>query len=228
MGNLSPIAHATAGRSTDFAPGNIAVNSAAWSYSGDNGTKATIVTDLDRAGGGFRMTMDGTNNDCETVFWGGETIDPTAVGNRFGFEAVILGTEVDTDDADRFIGFSDVTGNTFFGDDDTLASMDAFGFYKITGSLFFRTCALNATEQSGSTTTTAWASGVAYRVRMECEVGTAGITARYYVDGVLIEEIKGITITDTGLMHPVVALSADGAHAENIDVYQFTPYSIQA
>jgi hypothetical protein len=225
---MSMIIHSHKVPYTSFSPNsrNLAVNGDAWTYSGDNGTKATIVANLDRAGGGFSLTMDGTDNDCETVYWGGETIDATSAGRCFGFQARMSLTEVDTDDADWFIGFSDTVGATFFADGDTLASMDAFGIYKITGSMFFRQCALNAGAQSGATTTTAFVSATEYKLNMDCVIGAAGIQAWFYVNDVLIgSKLSGITLTGTGLMHPVVALAADGAHAESIQVYEYIAYS---
>lgn len=238
----SPIAESSPGRSTTFvkelAAGGAGLDDK-WIYSGDNGTKATVVAAVDRAGGGFTILMDGTDNDCETLEYQAEVIDPTSIGNSWGFEADINAFEQDVDPGDMnwFVGFSDTAGSTFFGDTGALASMDAFGIYKVESSLFFRTCALNAAVQSGETTTTAVNPGSAdaaddapsYRLRMECHTGTAGITATYYVNGSQIgSQLTGITRTGTGLMAPVVAVANGGANADWIRVNRFKVWSIPA
>lgn len=217
------IVHAVSTTSKLLRPGNIAVNSDNWTASGDTGF---ALSNLARAGGGIRVVTDGTDNDCGAVSWSAENVSVGTVGTRFGFSAVIKGTEGNTDDQDWFIGLADVYDNTFFSDADALASMDAIGFYKVNGSMFFRTCVLNAAAQSGETTTTAYASATEYNLRVEGEVLTLGITVRFYVNDVLIDTVTGVSTTGFTDMACVVALANGGANAETFDVYAYTPYAL--
>lgn len=222
-----PIVHSHALPQNAWKSGNIARKVDLWDYSGDNGTKGTVATNLDRAGGGIQLVTDGTDNDCETLYYGGESVDPTTAGKRFGFRSLINVVEGNTEDSDWYVGFSDVVGATFFSDTDTLASMDAFGIYKVADSMFFRTCDLNATTQNGATTTTAFASATEYLLEMVCEVGTLGVTSRYYVNGDQIgSTIENSSLTGLGLMHPIIALSGSSANAETIQVINYEFWTI--
>ena len=224
MGNLSPIAHAGGGLSTSFAPGNIAkLGAGAWTLTTDTGG---TLTNADVAGGGLVLATDGTDNDCATAHFGGQ-VNPGTVGSRFGYLATLTGTEGATDDADWFAGFSDVVSASFFGDDEALASMDAVGFYKVGGSMFFRTCVLNAAAQSGATLTTAFAADTEYKLRVEGEVGTTGITVRFYVDEVLVATVSDITTTNMTTMYPVLVVSNSSGNANSIEVRDFIPYGNQ-
>lgn len=215
------IAHAVVANTSAFVPGNIAVNADGWTASGDTGF---AVSNLDRQGGGVRLVTDGTDNDCGAIVWGGQSISVGTVGARFGFSAKIKGTEGSTDKQDWFVGLSDIYDNTFFGDTDTLASMDAIGVYKVSGSMFFRTCVLNAAAQSGETTTIAFASATEYSLRVEGEVNTTGITVRFYINEVLVDTVTDVSTTGFTDMAPVVALSNGSANAETFNTYSFVPY----
>lgn len=226
MGNLSPIAHATGGVTSSFAPGDIAKwPLACWRDNGDSGSG---LADADVAGGGKTLTMDGTDNDCETAEWGGEAVNPLTVGTRFGFEAVITVTEASTNKSDWFIGFSDTATSSLWSDADALASGVHIGFAKYTASMFFRRILQQATTNSGDTsaTTTAFASATEYRLKLEAEVLTDGIHARYYVDGVLLGSELNVATTSYGLMSPCFSISTNGTNAEVMQVKSFVPYSV--
>lgn len=225
MGNLSPISHAAGGVTTSFAPGDIAKSIGGW-Y--DRGDSTSGLTAIDAAGGGVQLTMDGTDNDCETAEWGGESVNPLTVGTRFGFEAVINVTEADTNKSDWFIGFSDTATNALWSDTDALASGVHIGFAKYTASMFFRRILQQATTNSGDTaaTTLAFASGTDYRLRLEAEVGTTGIKARYFVNDDQLGDELTVATTSYGLMSPCFSISTNGTNAENIKVKSFVPYSV--
>lgn len=213
---------------TAFGGKDIAKNMAGWIDRGDSGTG---LSNLDRAGGGIKLTMDGTDNDCETAEYGGESVNPLTVGTRFGFEAVIKVTEADTSDSDWFIGFSDTATNGLWADTDTLVSGVHIGFAKYTASMFFRRIMQQAATNSGDTaaTTRAFASATEYRLRMEAVVGTVGIEARYYVDEVLLGTgAVSVATTSYGLMSPCFSISTNGTNAEVFELLSFIPYNIPA
>lgn len=191
--------------------------------SGDTGFAVTddIASEV---GQNLLITTDGTDNDCGTANWNSGAV-VMAVGRKFGMYANFLHTEGNTDDANWFIGFSDIQGSTFFSDTDALATMDAIGFYKVKDSLFFRTCALNATVQSGATLTTAYASATRYSLRIDGEVGALGYTAKFSVNGVLVATVGPITITAMTKMLPTVAVANGGANAEPMNLFSFQTYA---
>ena len=223
--SLSPIAHAVSSKHTNFAPGDLAKSILGWTATADAGY---AFANLDRAGGGIRVTCDGDDNDGIVVSYGGESVVPNVVGTRFGLTAVIKVTE-SAATANWFVGFSDESnGADFFADGATLKSMDAIGFHKVESSAFFRTVVVNATANSGETTTTAYADETEYRLRIEGECHTTGITVRFFINDILVDTVTDKAITDQDGMHPVVAIATGGTAEETIDVYQFVPYCIPA
>lgn len=218
---MSNIIHA---RPTPYTRGRAPVDlvklgAGAATVSGDTGF---ACTDVDVQGGALLITTDSTDNDCGTVNWG-SAINP-AVNGVFGFRAVMKHTEGSTNAANWFIGFSDVVGSTFFGDTGALATMDAFGIYKVESSMFFRTCSLNATTQGGSTTTTAFASATTYVLELVGRTGTAGIDVTFKVDGTTIGTLTGVTVTGVTEMFPVIAVANGAGAAEPLTLYSFIPY----
>lgn len=224
MGNLSPIAHASGGVATSASPGDLAKQGAGiFTFTADSGA---TLTNSDVAGGGVTITNDATDNDV-SVASGPGTANPATVGSRFGFSAQFQ-TTTDAGNANWFIGFSDITDTTFFVDDtNALATMDAIGIYKVAASAYFRTCAVNATVQSGETTATDYLVNTVYNIRAEGEVGTVGYTVRFYVDNVLVDTVTNITTTGMTTMTPVIVASNGAAEACVIQVRSFVPYGNQ-
>ncbi|MBK9976211.1 MAG: hypothetical protein IPP14_15705 [Planctomycetes bacterium] len=204
-----------------YNPGNLANNMGVWITAGDS----TITFDQAEDGPGIDFGTDSTDNDCATMAAAGEVVPVATTASNFGFEAVFMHTEGSTSAANWFIGFSDVTGSTFFGDTGALATMDAIGIYKVESSLFFRTCALNAAAQSGETTTTAYASATQYRIRVDARVYADGVTIKFYVNEVLIDTVTGFTATNMTAMQPVVAVANGAGAAETLTLRQFVPYA---
>lgn len=223
----------------DYDPGNpnmtnFVENASLVSYSGDNGTKATVVADADGADTGITITMDGTDNDCETVYRSGEKIDPNDTMSEFGFEAIIQVTEADEGDASIFVGLSDITGATLLSDAGAMASGDHVGFHVLGanesgGSAFWRTVVQNAATNDGETTTTAYAAATEYRLRAEGRVFADGITVKFYVDGVLVSTVTGAAVSGFGEMHPFVAgITTNGTNADVLAVKFFTSWGFKA
>lgn len=226
-----PIVHSHALPMNAWKSGNIARTIDPWIYSGDNGTKGTVMANLDRAGGGFSITPDGTDNDIETAYYSGETVDPTTAGKRFGFRCLMNFTEADTNDYDGnwLIGFSDAVGTSVWdhsGDPSVLADQDAFGFYKVENSAFFRTLDRNGSTNNGSTLTDAFVSGTTYLLEMVCETGTLGVSSKFYIDSEEVATIENSSLTGLGLMHPIVGVHADGANQDVLEIYNFEFWTI--
>lgn len=212
---------------TAYAPGNLAKSTNGWTDAGDS---TSGLSNLDRAGGGIKLTMDGTDNDVEVAHFGGESIDPTTKG-VFGFTAVVKVTEADTSDSDWFVGYSDTPDSSFWSDSDVLQSMVAIGVNKKTASMFFRKTLLQATTNSGDTSATslAFASATVYRIRVECTVNTNdGIKMRAWANEQEIGSEVTVATTSYGLMEPCFALSTNGTNAEVFELHEYTPYSIPA
>lgn len=204
----------------------VTLGAGAATVSGDTGFAVTddVASELAPA---LLITTDNTDNDCGTVNWNNGTLQ-MAVLRRFGFYANFLHTEGSTNAANWFIGWSDVPGATFFSDTGTLASMDAIGIYKVETSMFFRTCGLNASTQSGETTTTAFASATRYAIECHGYVGSLGWQADFFVDRVRIGRIGAttpITITNMSKMLPIVAIGNGAGAAEPMTLFSFKPYA---
>lgn len=224
------IAHARDISDETFLDGDIAKNLAGWTDLGDNGS---ALTQLDRAGGGIKITMDGTDNDNEVAEYMGESIDPLTIGRKFGFRARVKITEADTTnyDSDWFIGFSD-TPTDFFADADTIVSGVHIGIAKLTGASakFFRRIVQQAATNSGDTGNGAIAFVSATEYDLECHAqvvdraGTAYIKASFYVDGVKLGDTVTVVSTSYGLMAPIFAISTNGANAEVFELHSFVPY----
>lgn len=218
----------------DYDPGNpnmtnFADNASLVSYSGDNGTKGTVVADADGADTGITITLDGTDNDCETVYRSGEKIDPNDTMSEFGFEAIVQVTEADEGDASIFVGLSDTPGATLLSDTGTMVSGDHVGFHVQESSAFWRTVVQNATVNGGETTTTAYAAATEYRLRAEGRVFADGITVKFYVDGVLVDTVTGAAVANFGEMHPFVAgITTNGTNADVLAVKFFTSWGFKA
>ena len=221
----------------DFDPSdstNLAKRANVVDYSGDNGTKGTVVTDRDGAGGGVVVTMDGTDNDCETIYHGGEMVDPNDTGTEFGFRAAVTVTEADAGDASIFVGMSDITGATLLGDTGALATGDHLGFHVLGanesgGSAFWRTVIQNATANSGETTSTAYAAATEYILEVKARVFVGGITAKFYINGTLVDTVTGFSTTSYGEMHPmVIGITTNGANADVITVRHFSSYCFKS
>lgn len=226
MGAIGP---GSIGRATAFAPGDIAKSLAGWTDLGDSGSG---LTQLDIAGSGIQLTMDGTDNDCETAEYMGESVDPATVGTHFGFTAIINVTEAATNASDWFIGFSDTATSSLWSDADALASGVHIGFAKYTASMFFRRIVQQSTTNSGDTSasSTAFVTATDYFLELRARVGTAGIYADFLVNNVRVgsSAISGVATTGYGLMAPCFAISTNGTNAENFKLKSFIPYSIPA
>lgn len=187
-------------------------------------TGSTILGSA-RQGGGVTLATDGTDNDeNQAVFTGGKCVGAFAAGMTGSLQVRITGTEGNTDDADWYIGLADVADTAdFFTDSDALAAaIDGIGFYKVKDSMFFRTAALNASVNSATgLTTTAYASGTAYELRIEWECLTSGMTIRYYVDEVLINTVTNFSYTSLNAMYPCIILKNGGANGESLQVAKF-------
>lgn len=178
----------------DIQTGNIAFTSAGWTMVGD---ATPVVTLLDRSGGGFSFETDGTDDDCSSIVYGGEAFKMSQ-GARGVLRAEINWAPNSTNTGNLFIGFTD-TPVDFFVAGGTVVSGDHLGFW-IGGvsSAFWRTMSQVTTTDLGETTTTAATKNVVYKLRMEYECLTAGITSRFYVDDVLVDTITGQTYTSFG------------------------------
>lgn len=222
-----PVGPARRVPTTGFNSGEIAKSLAGWTDLGDSGSG---MAQLDLAGGGIVITMDGTDNDCETIEWMGESVDPTTTGTRFGFNARIWTNEADETnwDMDWFIGFTDTATSSFWADGDTIVSGVHVGFAKYTNSLFFRRIVQQATTNSGDTsaTTTAVVDETTYDLRCECVVGTRGISAEFWVDDTKIGDTIVIATTGYGLMAPAVSISTNGTNAEVFRLTSFNYWSL--
>lgn len=180
-------------------------------------------------GGGVLISTDGTDNDeNQAVFTGGKCIGAFAAGQRGVLSVKAYFTEADTnpdDDQDWYIGFADVADTAdFFTDSDAFAAaIDGIGFYKISGSLFFRTAALNASVNSavGLSTTAYVGDGTAYDLRIEWECLTAGMTIRYYVNDTLLDTVTGFSYTSLNAMWPCLILKNGSANAQSFTVQRY-------
>lgn len=204
-----------------------AKNIGSWIHKNTNGT----LTGLSAVGGGLLETLGGADHDEGHVYLGlGDAFILTAAsptGRSGQIDAVINNTEVSGagDDSDWFVGLSTgfATSDGIFTDTDgTLATQDAFGIYKASGSMFFRTCALStSTAQAGATTTTAVVAATEYRLRMFWECRSSGIYAQYSVNGVVIGTVTDFAYTGMNNMFGGFCIKANGSDAETFKVRQF-------
>ncbi len=193
----------------DIQTGNIAFTNAGWTAAGD-GT-ATIAL-LDRSGGGFSFSSDNTDNDSSAYVYGGEAFKMSQ-GARGVMRAELKWDPNSTNTGSFFIGFSDTAVDFFADEAVTLVSGDHLGFYVLESSAFWRTLSQVTATNLGETTTTACTAATVYKIRMEWECLTAGITTRFYVDDVLVDTITGQTYTSFGpeLQFMVVIGNATGS-----------------
>lgn len=192
---------------------------AGWTAAGD---ATSVLTSLDRSGGGLSFATDGTDNDCSVWYREhGEIFDFGDVGCRCVMEAKVAFNQDDSNPGNMFIGFTDTLDNTTIGDSDTLASQDAIGFWVVGGSAFWRTAATNASADSGATSTTACVDATEYKLRIEVEGLTGGLTIRYYVDDVLINTVTNFSYTNFGPeLEFGIAVANKGAAANTLSVYE--------
>lgn len=195
----------------------LARKSTGWTAGGD---ATSVLTDLDRSGGGFSFATDGTDNDCSVLTYGGEMFDVGDVGCRTTIEGRFRWDPTGADTGGFFLGLSDTFDATTISDSDALASMDAIGIFRATNSAFFRTTALNAAAESGETTTTALAAATEYLFRIEIEGLTGGLTIRFYVDNVLIDTIANFAYASFGPeLQFGMAIGNKGANANTLSLY---------
>lgn len=186
-------------------------------------TNATLAG-VSGVGGGLQFTLGGADNDEGMASLSiGPAFILTAASptGRSGFiEAVINATEAATNNMNWFLGLStglETDDGVFTDTADTLATQDAFGFYKIdnAGEMVFRTCAIStSTAQAGATLTTAYASATDYRIKMFWECRQSGIYAAYYINGALVDEVTDFSYTGMNNMYAGFAVKATGANAE--------------
>lgn len=207
-----------ASRSTrDIQLYNITQSIDGWESKGDSIT--TFISKIDRSGGGIKM-LHGTDNEGATITYGGLMFDLDTVGSRCTIETKFKYTVASADGGGFFFGLSNVVTSDVITDSDAMASLDAIGIFRATNSAFFRTTALNATAESGETSTTALASGTEYKLRLEIETLTGGITIRYYVDNVLIDTVTGFSTTNfTQPMALVAAIKVKGTVDNTLELY---------
>ena len=195
----------------DIQTGNLAFTSAGWLQVGD-GTSA--VTLLDRSGGGFSFETDTTDNDSSALVYGGEAFKFSA-GARGSLRAEVKWDPSTASTGNMFIGFSD-TAVDFFADGDTIVSGDHLGFWITVDSAFWRTLSQVTTTNLGETTTTAATAATVYKIRMEYECLTSGITTRFYVDEVLVDTVTDQTYTSFGPELQLMVVVANKSGAANI------------
>lgn len=205
--------------------GNLAaMGSTFWTSRISADTGSTILGGS-RRGGSVVLATDGTDNDeNQACFRGGKCVGAFAAGQSGRLVARIKGTEGNVDDQDWYIGFADVADTAdFFTDSDALAAaIDGIGFYKISGSLFFRTAALNASTNSATgLTTTAYATGTDYDLEIRWSCLTAGMSIDFYVNGTLIDSVTGFSYTSLNAMYPCIILKNGGANAESLECSKF-------
>lgn len=208
----------------DINPGNIVRTVAGWVTVGD--TTSTTFTGLDRSGGGVRLYST-TDNECAVYEWGGgEMFDFGDVGFRTKLEWKQKYTSA-TDAGNMFIGFTDTAGNTLIADADTIVSGDHIGIACLSAADASRAwlpVAQNATANSGTALAAAsMVTATEYKMRLEIEGLTGGITVRYYIDEVLQQTVTGLSYTSFGPeMALVLCVSPKGTAGNTLDVYEMT------
>ena len=200
----------------DIQTGNIAFTSAGWTMVGDG---TSVVTLLDRSGGGFSFETDTTDNDSSSLVYGGEAFK-FSQGARGVLRAELKWDPSSTNTGSFFIGFSDTAVDLFANEAVSFASGDHLGFYVFESSAFWRTLSQVTTTNLGETTTTACTAATVYKIRMEYECLVSGITSRFYVDDVLVDTITGQTYTSFGPeLQLMVAVSNATASAQVLSLY---------
>lgn len=201
----------------DIQTGNIAFTDAGWKEAGDD---THVVALLDRSGGGISFSTDNTDGDCSTFVYGGEAFKFSA-GARGSFRAELEFDPNSISTGDMFIGFSDTLDATFFTDTAGIVSGDHIGMYIVRDSAFWRTLSQVTATNLGETTTTAAAVDTVYKIRVEYECLTSGITIRYYVDNVLIDTVTDQTYTSFGPeLQFGVAVNNEGAQINTLKLYE--------
>lgn len=206
----------------DINPGNIARTVAGWVTTGD--TTSTTLLGLDRSGGGISLYST-TDNECAVYEWGGgEMFDFGDVGFRTKLEWKQKYTSA-TDAGNMYVGFTDTSGNTLIADGDTIVSGDHIGIACLSAaaaSRAFLPVAQNAAANSGTALAAlSMVTATEYRMRIEIEGLTAGITVRYYIDDVLQQTVTGLSYTSFGPeMALVICVSPKGTAANTLDIYE--------
>lgn len=196
-----------------------------WVNTNTNGTLAAYAG----AGGGITMTLGGADNDQGMLALDyGAIVDVTAAGPKFWMEGVIHVTEANASNrADWFFGVSTglTTDDGIFSDTAaTLATQDAIGIYKTAATNNFKTlCVSTSTSNAGATSTTTYADETRYRLRVEIEANTGGITARMYVNGAQIgSTIENFSYTGMNVMHIGMCIKATNTDAEVLRCESFS------
>lgn len=206
-----------------------AKNAGFWLNTNTNGT----LSGYSGVGGGLVITLGGADNDESNMALNmGPAFILTAAsptGRSGSIKAVINAVEAATNNMNWFAGLSTglASADGVFSDTaDTLATQDAFGFYKVdnSGEMVFRTCAIStSTAQAGATTSTAFVSATTYRLEMFWECRSSGIYVAYKINGVLVDDVTDFAYTGMNNMYAGFSVKATGANAEVFNMLSFIP-----
>jgi hypothetical protein len=208
----------------DIQLGNIAKTVAGWITTGD--TTSTTLLGLDRSGGGISLYST-TDNECAVYEWGGgEMFDFGDVGFRTKLEWKQKYTSA-ASAGNMFVGFTDLSDNTLIANGDTIGSGDHIGIACLSADAPLRAflpVVQNAAANSGTALAAlSMVTATEYVMRIELEGLQAGITARFYIDNVLVQTVSGVSYTSFGPeMALVICVSPAATAANTLAIYEMT------
>lgn len=191
-----------------------------WTLTASNSGSATVG---DAKGGVLSVdTSDATVEDNdESYFHSTNEVFLPVAGEDIIFEARVLLTEANTDDANIIFGISDTVGANTLQDNGAgpPASYDGAVFFKVDGGTVWQAETSNAGTQDTDTNVGAFSSGTwtVLRGEITSDTGDTTATVTWYVDGVS-GGTSSITFSGLAEMHVLLGVKAGGANEETLEV----------
>jgi hypothetical protein len=185
---------------------------------------AGSVAASDAHGGVLVLATTALDNDAVVAHTTNELILPVN-GKKIFFQARIKFTEINTDDANVFVGLSDTIDATILSDDGAgpPASYDGIGFHKVDGgTTWVVECSNAATQTTKATAETAPTrqSGSWQHLAFSLDFNAAGTAALvdFFVDGVCVAHEVSLALSGLAEMHVAVAVQAGAGAIETLYV----------
>lgn len=209
----------------DFFKLDTAATNGQWLSTNDGGT-GTLALVTTAVGGKINIPSAAADNDYQLLSTPVKCFQ-FAAGKPLWAEIILTHTEAATNAANFVFGLSSVIATGFMADNGAgpPATFDGFVFYKVDGSLLWKTMASVGTTQSTSGTLVTGVSGTIYRFGFTFDPGD-GTT------GIITPEVNGqpiyttgpnpfthkIALASAGLMYPIFGVKAGSGSAETLTV----------
>lgn len=173
----------------------------------------------DAHGGQLVITTHTDDNDAATIHTTNEVFLPAA--NTSGeVEARFKVVEANTDDANFFFGFSDVSTVDLMVDDGAgpATTLDGFGFYKVDGGTQMGIISSNATTQDVDANQVAFTTNTFMKLAIKWTCDATNATIRFFKDGTQVGVDHTLALSGLAEMHLAFSIKAGGGAAEVMTV----------